>query len=230
MEDELNPAGTQDHSSQSHLLSRPHSLCGAAQDEEQLSEMFAKYGEVRHLQLTRRLEDNSSKGIAFVKYAKRAEALAAINELHGFVGTPPCQCLQFAGRASVVYAEVPSVRREAEAGRQHGLGSAGTRLGLSPLKGRASHPGLHGSQKPLVVRLAVEKVATDMPSPPPPPPQSGQSYTNSLYQAPTPYGQYQQMPPTGWMPQHMPQHMQQIQHMQMGPSASQKRRVCGRSG
>ena len=57
-----------------------------------------------------------------------------------------------------------------------------------------------------------------MPSPPPPPPQCGHSYSNGAAyhaHAHAPYGQYPQMPPAGWMPQHMP-HMPQMPHMQMG--------------
>jgi len=55
-------------------------------NEEQLTELFAPYGELRQVRLIRRPEDNVSKGIAHIRYAKRSEASAAVSALNGYAG------------------------------------------------------------------------------------------------------------------------------------------------
>merc|ERR1719424_1522497 len=61
-------------------------------EEEELAELFGRYGEVRGLSLTRQSENEDSQsdgGVAHVTYAKRAEALEAVAALRGIVGLPP---------------------------------------------------------------------------------------------------------------------------------------------
>ena len=51
-------------------------------DEEQVRQMFQRFGQIEELTVLKD-KDGFSRGCAFIKFASRQQAQAAINEMHG---------------------------------------------------------------------------------------------------------------------------------------------------
>lgn len=81
--------------------------------EEQLTEMFAQYGELVEVKLVINKFDGRSRGIAFVEFATEEEANAAIEATNG---------MEIDGRALVVNVARPQAPRENRPRRDFGGG------------------------------------------------------------------------------------------------------------
>lgn len=88
--------------------------------EQQLTEMFAQYGELVEVKLVINKFDGRSRGIGFVEFATEEEATAAIEATNG---------MEIEGRALVVNVARPQQPRENRPRRDFGGGGYNDRRG-----------------------------------------------------------------------------------------------------
>jgi len=110
--------------------------------EEALLSMFAEHGEVKQVQLMQRAEDNSFKGSALVRFARRADAVAAAAALHNTTKMPGAQRplhVKFAetrdSPTTTPSSVAPTGHMSPSAGAGHRSPSAGSGGHMSPVTG-----------------------------------------------------------------------------------------------